>query len=58
MRGALANNWGTNKRNTKRRKATTDNLRKREVYRRDSKRLTVRILVDSDPLDFFGNDWE
>jgi hypothetical protein len=52
MRGALANNWGTNKRNTKRRKATKDNLRKREIYIRDSKRLTVRILEDSDSLDF------
>jgi len=52
MRGALANNWGTNKRNTKRRRVTKDNLRKREVYIRDSKRLTVRILEDSDSLEF------
>jgi hypothetical protein len=56
MRGALANNWGTNKRNTKRRRATRDNLRKREVFARDIQRLELRDIEDYDPLDYL--DWE
>lgn len=52
MRGALANNWGTNKRNTKRRRATRDNLRKREVFARDYPRIDSVNLEDYDPLDY------
>jgi len=54
MRGALANNWGTNKRNTKRRKATTDNVRRRMVIERDSQRddMWDNDDFDYDPLEF------
>ena len=55
MRGALANNWGTNKRNTKRRRATMDNVRRRMVVERDSHRemeLWDNDDYDYDPLEF------
>lgn len=55
MRGALANNWGTNKRNTKRRRATMDNVRRRMVVERDSHRemeMWDNDDYDYDPLEF------